>query len=345
MAHTADVARVGRAARELARATGFDEIAADELRLVAHELAGNIVRHAACGEVTLVHLHRREGCRERQGVELRAFDRGPGIADTDQALCDGFSTAGGPGCGLGAAERLSDELRVVSPTEHGDGVRVVCRRWSAPAPDPAARSLLSVGACTRSRNGETVNGDAYFVHSRGPRTLVGVIDGIGHGPAAHAAAQAALDFLRGRADGPLPALFTGVARRCRTTRGVVMALARVDESRRRLRFASVGNIEGRTEPGGPSRRFVVRRGILGGRAPAPVVSEHPWSATGVLVLHSDGLSSRWRWEKFAGLWGRPADDIARGLLRELADGTDDATVVVVRGRSPAKDAHQDKESR
>ena len=115
-----------------------------------------------------------------------------------------------------------------------------------------------------------------------------------------------------------------------------MALARIDEGRGTLRIASVGNIEARTPPHGPHRRFVVRRGILGGRAPAPVVTEHPWTPEDMLVLHSDGLSTSWTWDSFDGLWARPAPEVAHRLLQQLADGHDDATIVVVQGRAAKK---------
>jgi hypothetical protein len=51
----------------------------------------------------------------------------------------------------------------------------------------------------------------------------------------------------------------------------------------------------------------------------------------VLILHSDGVTTYWRWERFAHLMPAPAAVIAQELLRTLAKGNDDATVVVVKG--------------
>lgn len=64
----------------------------------------------------------------RQGVRATFVDDGPGIADLDAALTDGFSTIGNLGLGLGGARRLVDEMTVV--TEVNSGTRVVITTWS-----------------------------------------------------------------------------------------------------------------------------------------------------------------------------------------------------------------------
>ena len=84
--------------------------------------------------------------------------------------------------------------------------------------------------------------------------------------------------------------------------------------------------------------FIVRRGVIGLNAPDPVVMEHRWEPNHVLVLHSDGLKTHWRWEDFAHLQGAPASVVAQKLLQQLARDDDDVTVAVVRGApdSPRK---------
>jgi serine/threonine protein phosphatase PrpC len=76
--------------------------------------------------------------------------------------------------------------------------------------------------------------------------------------------------------------------------------------------------------------FAVRRGIVGANAPNPVVTQHRWRPNHVLVLHSDGLTTHWRWEDFRDLGSASAAVMARRLLQALAK--DDATVLVVKGR-------------
>jgi hypothetical protein len=178
-----------------------------------------------------------------------------------------------------------------------------------------------------------------------------VIDGLGHGPFAHQAAQSARHFVESHDDRPLEELFRGVARVCRATRGVVMALARfevggpraaggVAESASaggeppvaiRLSFASIGNVEARVLHPPEPINLTIQRGVLGGVAPTPRRTDHAWDRRSVLVLHSDGLTTHWRWDDFPDLAAQPAAVVAHRLLLALARDDDDATVVVIKG--------------
>jgi serine/threonine protein phosphatase PrpC len=111
-----------------------------------------------------------------------------------------------------------------------------------------------------------------------------------------------------------------------------MALVRFDFGRSDVRFsfASVGNIEAHLFGSSEGKHFIVHRGILGGNAPIPRVTEHGWEPGNVLVLHSDGVAHRWALEDFPDLLKESASVMAQHLLRALANTNDDATVVVVR---------------
>ncbi len=110
-------------AKRLARKLHFDEIGQACLETVALELARNALGHGGGGEMLLRPL-RDVG---RVGLEIQAADHGPGIDDLEQAMSDGYSTAGGLGTGLGAARRLSDEFEIDS--QPGGGTRVLARLW------------------------------------------------------------------------------------------------------------------------------------------------------------------------------------------------------------------------
>ena len=75
--------------------------------------------------------------------------------------------------------------------------------------------------------------------------------------------------------------------------------------------------------------LLARRGILGANAPDPLVTEHRWEPGFLLVLHSDGVSARWRSADLPYLAGRSATDLAQDILGKYAGNDDDATVVVV----------------
>ena len=119
-----DVAVARRHVRELGRRLGWPPAAVEALATAVSEVAWNIVVHADVGEM------RFDGVRDRDrvGVEVVALDRGPGIADLDRAMQDGYSTAGGLGLGLPSARRLVDEFELAGGA--GGGTVVIMRKWS-----------------------------------------------------------------------------------------------------------------------------------------------------------------------------------------------------------------------
>jgi anti-sigma regulatory factor (Ser/Thr protein kinase)/serine/threonine protein phosphatase PrpC len=326
VATVADVAEARRRAREFARHVGFEATECEEIGLVMSEVASNLLRHAGGGTIELRHVD----LGQRPGLEIVSEDHGPGIADTERALTDGFSTAGSLGYGLGVVNRLMDELHIES--QPGAGTRLVCRRWLH-LPGVGERICpLAFGAASRPRPGMEVNGDAFVIKQWGMGALVGVIDGLGHGQFAHRAAQAARSYVEAHFDRPLEEIFRGAARACQATRGVVMALAQFHWVSQSMSFGSIGDIEARVFGSSQPMNFKIRRGVLGLSAPAPEVTTHPWLPSNTMVLHSDGVKSRWGWDDFPQLAQRSATDTACILLRALAKENDDATVVVVRDR-------------
>ena len=324
--HSGEALVARRLARSMAGELGFAEKAAEEIGLVAGELAANLVRHAGGGQMVLERLE-EDG---RVGLRMDAQDSGPGIVDVDRAMIDGFSTAGGLGYGLGTANRLMDDLEVDS--ERGKGTHVVGRRWLRVDTERAAGCPLDFGAASRPHPKMAANGDAFVIEKWESSALVGVIDGLGHGQFAHRAAQAARQYVDSHFDRPLGEIFRGVGHSCRATRGVVMALARFDWGAGKLTFASVGNVEARVCGAPAPVRFIARRGVIGGRAPAPLVSECGWEPSCMMALYSDGLTGHWEWKDFAHLRDRSAASVAQEMLRTLGKDNDDATVIVVKER-------------
>jgi anti-sigma regulatory factor (Ser/Thr protein kinase) len=326
--HDSHVGAAQRVSRDLAESIGFDATACEEIALTMTELATNLLKHAQGGKLTLTPL----ATGGRIGLEIESRDSGPGIADVEQALADRFSTAGTRGTGLGAVNRLMDELDITS--EHGRGTRIACRKWVRQHRSSIRPCPLAFGVATRPRHTGEDNGDAFVIKHWAESALVGVIDGLGHGQFAHHASQAARQYVESHFDLPLDQIFLGVGRVCRATRGVVMALARFDWGRGRLAFASVSNIAVRIFPHSRPFPFTIRRGVIGLNAPDAVVTEHPWPLDHILVLHSDGVATHWGWEDFPGWVDRPAAAMAQELLRAKAKDEDDATVIVVRNVIP-----------
>ena len=118
-----DIVAARLAGRTLAQEVGFSGSDLIVVATAISELARNIVLYARHGEI---HL----GAIEKgglNGIEVIARDRGPGIADVEQAMQDGFTTSHGLGLGLPGTRRLMDEFDL--QTTKGQGTTVTCRKW------------------------------------------------------------------------------------------------------------------------------------------------------------------------------------------------------------------------
>jgi len=117
-----DVVRVRQRVRALAVEAGLSLVDQTKVVTAASELARNTLHYGGGGVATLEVV---EGLR--RGVRLTFTDQGPGIADIQAALRDGYTTGNGLGLGLGGAKRLSSEFSIESA--RGKGTRVTIARW------------------------------------------------------------------------------------------------------------------------------------------------------------------------------------------------------------------------
>ena len=118
-----DVVRVRQTTRALAIETGLSLVDQTKIITAASELARNALDYGGGGSVVLEILENGG----RRGLRLTFEDQGPGIADVEAALKDGFSTGKGMGLGLGGAKRLSNEFSIISRL--GEGTKVSIARW------------------------------------------------------------------------------------------------------------------------------------------------------------------------------------------------------------------------
>jgi len=119
-----DIVVARQKGRSLAVSLNFSSDEATLIALAISELARNIVTYAKNGEIRLKALN---GGETRQGIRVVAHDDGPGIADIDQALRDGFSTSGSLGLGLPGVRRLVDEFQIESDQNHGTTITLT--KW------------------------------------------------------------------------------------------------------------------------------------------------------------------------------------------------------------------------
>jgi serine/threonine-protein kinase RsbT len=118
-----DVVKIRQLVRACAVDQGFGLVDQTKMVTAASELARNTLVHGGGGQVRLDLLHDER----RRGIRLVFEDKGPGIADIELALKDGYTTAGGLGLGLSGSRRLSNEFEISSRV--GEGTRVTIVRW------------------------------------------------------------------------------------------------------------------------------------------------------------------------------------------------------------------------
>jgi serine/threonine-protein kinase RsbT len=119
-----DVVRVRQQVRVAAAGAGMSLIDQTKVVTAASELARNTLVHGGGGAARIEAVTSAAG---RAGIRVAFQDSGPGIADVDLALTDGWTTGGGMGLGLSGARRLVDEFSLT--TEAGAGTTVVMTKW------------------------------------------------------------------------------------------------------------------------------------------------------------------------------------------------------------------------
>ena len=191
---------------------------------------------------------------------------------------------------------------------------------------------LAIGVASRPHPAETVSGDAYAVHWTGDVCRITVIDGLGHGPEAAAAAARAVATLDAHPSlGPAEAL-----QRCHTalagTRGAAISIARLDLGRGELMYAGIGNVEAHLWHGSRHEHMIVYRGIVGSAMRTLRTFTSTLDDAWIFLMHSDGISAR------ADVYALDLPDpwepdaLARSILERYGRLHDDALAVVAQPR-------------
>jgi anti-sigma regulatory factor (Ser/Thr protein kinase) len=317
-----------RQATALAASLGFDEADVGRVAIVVTEAATNLIKHAGGGEI----LGRPVQKGGRSALEILALDRGPGIGSVESALRDGYSSSGSAGTGLGAIQRASSEFDIYSTRAGGTAILAVLEPRSNR--NSAGASTLRVAGLSVPKPGEDVCGDAWTCRATRDGVSILVVDGLGHGPSAAAAArEAARLFQEGPDHASLAQTLDRLHRGLRATRGAAAAIALVEPRRELLTYVGVGNISGSILGGERPRAMVSHSGILGHEVRRIQEFTYPWPAGSMLVLHSDGLTSHWTLDGYPGVVRCHPGLIAGVLYRDFRRAHDDVTVVVASPRS------------
>ena len=325
--------RVGEARRRassLAAQLEFDSTREGAVALVVAEAGSNLIKHARGGE--LIVQGRKDALGTR--LDLLAVDRGPGMSDVGRCLTDGYSTAGSLGNGLGAIARIADEFAIHSAP--GRGTVVWARLHARPMLTAQPDRDLEFGAVSVPAGGERVCGDDWDVAWHADSCLIMVVDGLGHGPSAAEAAEAAVSAFRSAPSAEPEEIMAVAHSTLRGTRGATMAIARLDQECDEIRYAGLGNIAGTIVDPASDRatHMISLNGTVGHSVQRIQSYNYPWPRGATLILHSDGLSARWDLNQDPALRGLAPGLLAGLLYRDHRRRRDDATVVVARRKAP-----------
>ncbi|HVL50848.1 MAG TPA: SpoIIE family protein phosphatase [Actinomycetota bacterium] len=193
-------------------------------------------------------------------------------------------------------------------------------------------AFLSSAVAERAMPGEYRSGDLSVVVPVVGGALVAVIDGLGHGMEAAAAATAARDTVRSCAGEPIEVVLEQCHNALRGTRGAVITLAQVDQQRDELTWIGVGNVEGRIWPALPGATLnrqapPLRGGVVGHALPKLRSSTLTLSRGDLLILSTDGVSNNFH-EEF--MLNGPVQQIADDIMDKHWTGKDDALILVAR---------------
>jgi anti-sigma regulatory factor (Ser/Thr protein kinase) len=318
-------AEARRSATALALEHGFGEEATGSVALVVTEAATNLVKHAGGGEILL----RAVTGYGDTAIEMLALDRGRGMRDVAACYRDGYSTSGSPGTGLGAIARLSAFNDIYS--QPGRGTAMLARMTRAARPTRRDPEGPLIGGVAVAKPGEQACGDRWAVTARRAGMTVAVVDGLGHGPLAAEAAELAVQAFQRHAAARPRAVLAAMHVGLHGTRGAAAAVVELDDERALLTFVGVGNIAGVVVAGGATRGMVSHNGIVGQIMANLQEFTYPWPPGALVVLHSDGITARWKLDAYPDLEHHHPSLIAAILYRDFSRGRDDTTVVVLKG--------------
>ena len=200
--------------------------------------------------------------------------------------------------------------------------------------------LLHGSVAGHTLAGQRVSGDLHLVTSFSKGVLIAVVDGLGHGEDAVAAAHTAILTLREHAEEHVVALFQQCHEQLKNTRGVVMSLASVRAHDGLMTWAGVGDVEGvllreDVNAGLVRESLPLRGGVVGYQLPPLRATVLPVRRGDILIFATDGLRSSFVQEPLLRnpLLRRAQDgpqQLADQLLTQYGKATDDALVLVAR---------------
>ncbi|TWI77327.1 anti-sigma regulatory factor (Ser/Thr protein kinase) [Desulfobotulus alkaliphilus] len=286
--------------RAVSMRMGFNEVQRERIQIAASEAMSNQVKFATGSGILQIweHIH------PTPALDLFALDHGPGIADLNRALQDGFSTAQTLGRGLGSIQRAADIFDIYTK-KISPGMRSWCgtalwiRFYPAVKMQPPLHSSLRTGTFLRAFRDHIFNGDSLSTASDKRFFNWIHLDGLGHGRNAAETAQA-LHRLPEPGSDPA-AILTTLNQRLHGSRGAMGLAIRVDTKKRIVDYAGLGDLVLRCHSPLGTHQPHFPGGVLGrgGGSPGTGTFELPEDA--LITSSSDGINGKDSLENLPGI--------------------------------------------
>lgn len=318
------IAFIKREIHNLSLQLGFTAHRAGETDIIVAELTSNLIKYANGGQL----LYRATIEEEQNTIEIYCLDKGIGFDNLAKIMNDGYSSSNTLGQGLGAIKRLSNDFQIYSMKNWGCVQYIrICEQ--AEYSLPVLQKGLNYNAIAVNYPGERVCGDGYYVKflKKGFQIFVG--DGLGHGENANEAVQLAIKAFKQSSESDPAEILRDIHSTVKKSRGLVATIATVDYKTEAWTICGIGNINTRIFDGLENKTYTPYNGIIGHNIPRTLNNTIvPYKKHQIIVMHSDGLRTRWNLNDMTSIFKQSPGIIASSLYKENLRGTDDATILV-----------------
>ena len=330
---------------------GANDVDKSLIATMVSELASNIIKYAKSGYIELCSYE----LPGKVEIEILAIDKGPGIANLQQAMQEHFSSGGTLGLGLPGIKRIADEFEI--QPNFGQGLRILARKYIKVDASKQILSLTTVscssklekqaafrvaalikapshnnfeiGMRIRAYPGQNVCGDQVLSLPLVDGHLLAIVDATGHGPDAHKMAVMLITAIRKIASGDLSDMMKTLYELSRGSIGAAVGLAIFDPNKRTVRYAGIGNTS-LIVYNDKKWRGVSRDGMVGQRLPTFTEQLTTFNPGDMAIMFTDGLSESLTNEEAMKLRLQNAHVIASRLVDVLGKVHDDASCIALK---------------
>lgn len=177
--------------------------------------------------------------------------------------------------------------------------------------------------------GERVSGDTVVIRPLGQALFVAIVDVLGHGPEAHELTHVIEAYLARYGNADVSGVMTRLHQHLKGTRGAAVGLCAFDEATGCLEYVGVGNTAIRRF-GRSDTRLVSKDGVVGHTMRSLLPQTMQLQPGDLIVLHTDGVSSRFTAEDYPGALHHSPEEVTRNIVQRYGKDHDDAACIAVR---------------